>query len=145
MFCPQPLPLVAIKIFIHLIIVWLPNLVAGIQIEGCTDEHLRSERWSKLPNWPCQNAYTRCRTWCSNWGMDLLATYYVLPANLSSAISYTIYQNSSEINFIRHRTPLDHPHDHNGRAEFTELQVYGPEATMTGICKQAIDCIMAEA
>jgi hypothetical protein len=24
------------------------------------------------------------------------------------------------------------------------LQVYGPEATMTGICKQAIDCIMAQ-
>lgn len=26
-----------------------------------------------------------------------------------------------------------------------ELQVYGPEATMTGICKRAIDCIMSEA
>ncbi|XWS58055.1 hypothetical protein CRYUN_Cryun08bG0002300 [Craigia yunnanensis] len=25
------------------------------------------------------------------------------------------------------------------------LEVYGPEATMTGICKQAIDCIMSEA
>jgi hypothetical protein len=25
------------------------------------------------------------------------------------------------------------------------LQVYGPEATMTGICKQAIECIMAAA
>lgn len=25
------------------------------------------------------------------------------------------------------------------------LQVYGPEATMTGICKQAIDCIMSAA
>ncbi|KAJ1417202.1 Succinyl-CoA synthetase-like [Sesbania bispinosa] len=25
------------------------------------------------------------------------------------------------------------------------IQVYGPEATMTGICKQAIDCIMSEA
>uniref|UniRef100_A0A0E0MNP4 ATP citrate synthase n=1 Tax=Oryza punctata TaxID=4537 RepID=A0A0E0MNP4_ORYPU len=25
------------------------------------------------------------------------------------------------------------------------IEVYGPEATMTGICKQAIDCIMAEA
>lgn len=24
-----------------------------------------------------------------------------------------------------------------------DLQVYGPEATMTGICKQAIDCIMS--
>ena len=27
----------------------------------------------------------------------------------------------------------------------TGLQVYGPEATMTGICKQAIDCVMATA
>lgn len=25
------------------------------------------------------------------------------------------------------------------------LQVYGPEATMTGICKQAIECVMAAA
>ncbi|KAE8684249.1 ATP-citrate synthase alpha chain protein 1 [Hibiscus syriacus] len=25
------------------------------------------------------------------------------------------------------------------------LEVYGPEATMTGICKQAVDCIMSEA
>ncbi|VAI28325.1 unnamed protein product [Triticum turgidum subsp. durum] len=25
------------------------------------------------------------------------------------------------------------------------IEVYGPEATMTGICKQAIDCVMAEA
>ncbi|KAH1195808.1 ATP-citrate synthase alpha chain protein 3 [Glycine max] len=25
------------------------------------------------------------------------------------------------------------------------IQVYGPEATMTGICKQAIDCIMSDA
>ena len=25
------------------------------------------------------------------------------------------------------------------------LEVYGPEATMTGICKQAIDCITAAA
>uniref|UniRef100_A0A2P2JZ39 Uncharacterized protein MANES_09G180100 n=1 Tax=Rhizophora mucronata TaxID=61149 RepID=A0A2P2JZ39_RHIMU len=23
------------------------------------------------------------------------------------------------------------------------LEVYGPEATMTGICKQAIDCVMS--
>jgi ATP citrate (pro-S)-lyase len=25
------------------------------------------------------------------------------------------------------------------------IEVYGPEATMTGICKQAIECIMAAA
>lgn len=39
---------------------------------------------------------------------------------------------------FRIRWPYDHPMT-------CLLQVYGPEATMTGICKEAIDCVMSAA
>lgn len=45
-------PLLPLLFFINPIYVLPPNLLPGIEIKGCKDEHLCPEGWSKLPNWP---------------------------------------------------------------------------------------------
>jgi hypothetical protein len=46
-----PTTRVSIKILHQSIYIWPPNLLPGIQIKGCKDEHLCPEGWSELPNW----------------------------------------------------------------------------------------------